>query len=57
MDITERNTLQKEASITGDAIIMEEFKSKAKEVKKAVTEDNLLGRIKDLGELLGIFLD
>ena len=36
---------------------MEEFKSKAKEVKKAVTEDNLLGRIKDLGELLGIFLD
>ena len=50
MDIKDRNALQEEASKTGDVELMEEFKKKAKEVKKAVDEDKKHGMSKDLGD-------
>ena len=37
--MAERSTLQNEASKKGDPILLAEFKTKAKEVKKAVTKD------------------
>ena len=46
----EREVLQKEASESKDNLLMEEFKIKSKEVKKAVTKDKKIGQEKDLGE-------
>ena len=51
--ILERNILQKEASKTGDQILFEEFKIKAKEVKKAVRQDKKHGQQGDLGHSAG----
>ena len=42
--LKERNILQKEASISGDAILLQEFKIKAREAKKAVMKDKRLGQ-------------
>ena len=46
----ERNVLKEEATKSCDAILMEEFKAKAKEVKKSVENDQKLGKKKDLGD-------
>ena len=48
--ISERNTLQEEASKSGDVVLAEEFKTKAKEIKKIVNHEKDMGMMKDLGE-------
>ena len=48
--MADRDALKKEASKTGDTILMEEFKLKAKETKKAIENDQKLGMMKDLGD-------
>ena len=48
--INERNTLHQEASKSGDDILMQEFKSKCKEVKRAVRQDKKLGRMRNLSD-------
>ena len=48
--INERNVLLKEASKTGDKILLREAKIRAKEVKKAVENDKKLGLMRDLGD-------
>ena len=50
MEIKNRNVLQEEAFKTGDTVLMEEFKEKAKEVKKSVSEVKKLGKMRDLGD-------
>ena len=47
----ERNSLQKEASRTGDSILIQEFKIKSKETKKAVEKDKREGQERELGEV------
>ena len=47
----ERNILQQEASRTGDSILMQEFKIKSKETKKAVEKDKREGQERELGEV------
>ena len=48
--ISERNTLKVEASKHADITLMEEFKEKAKQVKKAVENDKKEAYMKDLGD-------
>ena len=46
----ERNTLQKEASTNGDSVLLQEFKLKSKETKKAVEREKRKSQERDLGE-------
>ena len=48
--ILERNVLHQEASKGSDKMLMEEFKIKCKEVRKAVKQDKKLGKIKSLSD-------
>ena len=49
-EIADRNALQKEASKTGDIVLMKEYKNKAKLVKKGVENDKKQGRLKELSD-------
>ena len=46
----ERNLLQKEASEKSDPVLLEEFKLKAREIKKIVAEEKKAGESKDLSD-------
>ena len=48
--IAERNTLHEEASRSNDKVLLEEFKIKAREVRKAVTRDKKQGLIDSLND-------
>ena len=48
--MNERNILQKEASDKCDPTLLDEFKKKAKEVKKSVTKDKKVGKSKNLSD-------
>ena len=49
--MTERNVLKEEAAKTGDLILQEEAKVRAKEVKKIIENEKKLGLMRDLGDL------
>lgn len=46
----ERNTLQEEAAKKSDVVLLQEFKIKSKETKKAVAKDKKDGQERDLGK-------